>query len=170
MRAFAAFVVRLMQNRMYFYGYLLALGWLCLSLFFQPTVFFYGNGELIACAPAGIGRQGQQFSLRFIHSVQKTPVREDLVVEPDGFRLLRTEYQSFGVGLPFLETEGDFRQEGNVYVMDHMDRRFPELSLRTGVGTQLTLYLNGKEYKLYAMFPPGTRIDVRVEPVYRKWI
>ena len=92
------------------------------------------------------------------------------MVEPDGFRLLRTEYQSFGVGLPFLETEGDFRQEGNVYVMDCMDRRFPELSLRTGVGTQLTLYLNGKEYKLYEMFPPGTRIDVRVEPVYRKWI
>ena len=45
--------------------------------------------------------------------MQKTPVLENLEVNEakDGFNLLSTKYQSFGVGLPFLAEEGDFREE-----------------------------------------------------------
>ena len=47
--------------------------------------------------------------------------------------------------------------------MDGMERRIDRLSLRTGLGTQLTLELDGREIKLYEMFKPGTRIDLLVE-------
>jgi len=78
-------------------------------------------------------------TIRFIHSVQKTPVEEFLTVHADGhFHLTGTRYQSHGVGLPFLPEEGQFRREGDYFVLD-MERDYPSLSLRTGVGTQLRI-------------------------------
>ena len=108
----------------------------------------------------------QAFSIHFIHSVQKTPVEENLVADGRAgeFRLLSTRYQSFGVGLPFLASEGTFREEGDAYVMDGMNRHFPSISLRTGVGTELRLTTEAGELRLYELFPPGTRIDLSIVP------
>ena len=89
------------------------------------------------------------------------------MVEEGGFLLDSTEYQSFGVGLPFLEDEGDFRMEGDRFLLEHMNRRFSRLSLRTGTGTMHRIFLHGKEYRLYEMFPPGTQIDIDIIPLCR---
>lgn len=48
-----------------------------------------------------------------------------------------------------------------------MDRYFRTLSLRTGVGTKLTLTVDGREYRLYERYAPGTRIDLSIVPFYR---
>ena len=48
-----------------------------------------------------------------------------------------------------------------------MDRHFKTLALRTGVGTQLTLTVAGREYRLYERYAPGTRIDLAIVPFYR---
>ena len=105
-------------------------------------------------------------TIHFIHSVQKTPVEEFLTAHADGhFHLTGTRYQSHGVGLPFLPEEGSFRQEGDYFVLD-MDRDYPALSLRTGVGTQLTIAAGGTRVPAYEMYPVGTRIDLVVAPLY----
>ena len=105
-------------------------------------------------------------TIHFIHSVQKTPVEEFLTVHADGhFHLTGTRYQSHGVGLPFLPEEGTFRQEGEYFVLD-MDRDYPELSLRTGVGTELVIEAGGERIPVYEMYPVGTRIDLVVAPLY----
>ena len=105
-------------------------------------------------------------TIRFIHSVQKTPVEEFLTAHADGhFHLTGTRYRSHGVGLPFLPEEGMFRQEGDWFVLD-MDRDYDELSLRTGVGTELTVEAGGQVIPLYEMYPPGTRIDLAAAPLY----
>lgn len=137
-----------------------------LSVFLTPCFVVRAAGERVAMVEA---REGLPFSIHFIHSVQKTPVLENLEVneERDGFTLVSTKYQSFGVGLPFLAEEGDFREEGDYYVFDHMDRHFRTLALRTGVGTQLTLTVAGREYRLYERYAPGTRIDLSIVPFYR---
>ena len=124
---------------------------------------------MIAAFPA---KPGESFSIRFIHSVQKTPVVENLVINDtqDGFILISTKYQSFGVGLPFLAEEGEFHKEGDYFVFDQMNRRFSSLSLRTGVGTELTLTLQDKEYRLYEQMPPGSRIDLYIAPYYKKFL
>lgn len=135
------------------------------NFLWQPCLFIRGNGAGLAMVPV----MGElPFSISFLHSVQKTPVEENLVAMGDGrgFRLLSTKYQSFGVGLPFLESEGSFRQEGNFYVFEGMDRSFSQLSVRTGVGTKLVIRVAGREYRLYEQFAPGTRIDIFVVPVY----
>jgi len=152
------------KHLIWFYGYLFLLSLLLFGIFLEPTILICGEGRPVTSAPA---IPGTQFSISFIHSVQKTPVRENLVVEEQGFCLVSTEYRSFGVGLPFLESEGDFRMEGDSFVMDHMERHFKTLALRTGVGTQLRIFLHGREYRLYEIFPPGTKIDVFTAPLYK---
>ena len=109
-------------------------------------------------------RAGIPLTIRFIHSVQKTPVEEDLEFDGQAWIVHRTRYKSQGVGLPFMESDGDFHREGDWFVMDGMERRIEHLSLRTGVGTQLTLTLDGEEIKLFEQFEPGTRIDLIVDP------
>ena len=105
-------------------------------------------------------------TIHFIHSVQKTPVEEFLTAHADGhFHLTGTRYQSHGVGLPFLPEEGNFRREGDYFVLD-MDRDYNELSLRTGVGTQLTIEADGARIPVYEMYPVGTRVDLVVAPLY----
>ena len=92
-------------------GILLGLG----DVLSQPCLFVKAGGQRVAVVPAA---PGTSFTIHFIHSVQKTPVLENLEIndEKDGFNLLSTKYQSFGVGLPFLAEEGDFREEGDYYI------------------------------------------------------
>lgn len=106
--------------------------------------------------------KGLPLKIRFIHSVQKSPVIEELEFDGEDFILLRTRYQSQGVGLPFMESDGEFRRDGDWFVMDNMNRRIKKLSLRVGVGTRLSIVLDGREFKLYEMFDAGTKIDVVV--------
>ena len=69
------------------------------------------------------------------------------------------------MGLPFLPEEGNFRREGDYFVLD-MERDYKELSLRTGVGTELTIAAGEQIIPAYEMYPAGTRIDLVVAPLY----
>ncbi len=118
---------------------------------------------MIAGAPA---YPGQALSISFIHSVQKTPVEEYLTVDDSLSELVlnSTRYHSFGVGLPFMESDGEFYQDGDDFVMDHMNRHFDSLSLRTGLGTKLTLEFDNQSYPVYENHEPGYRVDIFIAP------
>lgn len=134
------------------------------SILSTPCFTVKAQGHIVAIRQA---RAHFPFSIHFIHSVQKTPVEENLEVEADGRFLLRsTRYQSFGVGLPFLAEEGRFCEDGDFYVFDDMNRHFPALSLRTGVGTQLTLDVDGTVFPLCESYEPGTKIDLFTAPLF----
>ena len=74
------------------------------------------------------------------------------------------------MGLPFLASEGEFRQEGNDFVITGMDRHYKELALRTGVGTELTVTVRRgsfeKVFELYRTYEPGTLIEAKLLPLY----
>ena len=129
-----------------------------------PALFLQADGKKIVLARQI--RDEVPFTIRFIHSVQKTPVEEFLTAHADGhFHLSGTRYQSHGVGLPFLPEEGAFRQEGDCFVLA-MERDYKELSLRTGVGTELTITAGEQVIPVYELYPVGTRIDLVVAPLY----
>ena len=129
-----------------------------------PALFLRAGDDMIVLVRQI--RDEVPVTIHFIHSVQKTPVEEFLTAHTDGhFHLAGTRYQSHGVGLPFLPEEGAFRQEGDCFVLD-MDRDYSELSLRTGVGTELTIEAGGARIPVYEMYPVGTRIDLVVAPLY----
>ena len=149
-------------------AYLIALAAAVLLVAFDilsaPALFLQADGQKTLLVRQI--RDAAPFTIHFIHSVQKTPVEEFLTAHADGhFHLAGTRYQSHGVGLPFLPEEGSFRQEGDYFVLD-MDRDYPALSLRTGVGTQLTIAAGGTRVPAYEMYPVGTRIDLVVAPLY----
>ena len=149
-------------------AYLIALAAAVLLVAFDilsaPALFLQADGQKTLLVRQI--RDAAPFTIHFIHSVQKTPVEEFLTAHADGhFHLAGTRYQSHGVGLPFLPEEGNFRREGDYFVLD-MERDYQELSLRTGVGTELTITAGGKTIPAYEMYPVGTRIDLVVAPLY----
>lgn len=124
----------------------------------SPKIFVGTERETVAVIDA---REGLPLTIEFIHSVQKTPVIEELTFHAEEFFLRRTIYQSQGVGLPFDAADGKFRREGDRFIMDDMNRPVENLELRTGKGTRLTITLDGREFALYKKFPVGTKIIVR---------
>ena len=143
-------------------GLFLAL-WQILTL---PCIIVRAGGERLYIGEVAAGFP---LSIRFIHSVQKTPVEEYLAVDEarQGFLLTATKYQSFGVGLPFDAAEGEFHQEGDYFWLRGQERRYPKLALRVGVGTELTLSLAGKKFPLYEKYQPGTLVTVELMPLWK---
>jgi len=143
-------------------GLFLAL-WQILTL---PCLIVRAGGERLYMGEAAAGFP---LSLRFIHSVQKTPVEEYLAVDEvrQGFTLLATKYQSFGVGLPFDAKEGEFTQEGNYYWLRGQNRTYRRLDLRIGVGTELALNLDGRSIPLFECYQPGTLVTIELMPLWK---
>ncbi len=124
----------------------------------QPKIFLGTESKTIFVADY---QENLPITINFTHSVQKTPVIEELELRNGEFVLLRTKYKSQGVGLPFDASDGNFHRDGEWFVMDDMNRRFKNLELRTGKGTRLKITLDGRGFELYKKFPLGTRIIVK---------
>lgn len=112
-------------------------------------------------------RPGDTFSLKFIHSVHKTPVWENFIVTGvDGLTLTSTEYRSYGVGMPSLPSEGVFTQLGDRFILTNLNRSFRQIPVRVGPEAQLSLVHHGQEYPLYEWFEPGTLVIVGTDYDY----
>ena len=123
----------------------------------QPKIFLGTENQAVFIADA---TENLPITINFIHSVQKTPVIEELELKNGEFILVRTKYKSQGVGLPFDAGDGNFYRDGDWFIFD-MNRKFPILELRTGKGTQLTVTIGEKTFELYKIFPLGTKIIVK---------
>lgn len=124
---------------------------------YQPKIVISSQNFTLATVNA---TENMPLTIKFVHSVQKTPVIEELELKNGEFLLRRTKYKSQGVGLPFDINDGTFHRDKDWFIFD-MNRKFPFLELRTGKGTQLTIILDGKTYELYKIFPVGTKIIVK---------
>ena len=124
-----------------------------------PKIFIGTEHATVAVVDAA---EGLPLTIEFLHSVQRTPVIEELEFHTGEFILRRTIYQSQGVGLPFDAADGNFRRVGDKFIMDNMNRPLKNLELRTGKGTRLTVTVDGKTFALYEKFPVGTKIFVRM--------
>lgn len=140
----------------------------CFWYFARPCLFIRSGTQLFAALPV---KAGSQFSIHFVHSVQRTPIDEFLVVDDEcrGFILNSTRYQSFGVGLPFAETQGTFKQEDGYFIYENLNRKFPSLCLRTGLGTKLTIMVGNMEYRLFEQLPVGKKVDVFIDSYYKRF-
>ena len=123
----------------------------------QPKIFIGNQFQTVAVTNC---EENLPLTIKFIHSVQKTPVIEEFELKNGEFFLIRTKYQSQGVGLPFDAADGTFYRDKDWFIFD-MNRKFPFLELRTGKGTQLTVTIGDKTHELYKIFPIGTKIIVK---------
>ena len=73
---------------------------------------------------------GNTFTLGYIHSVLLTPVEELFRVEQDNTLMLyETIYESFGVGLPYSEEDGEFEIKDGKFIMK-IQRPMDSIKLR----------------------------------------
>lgn len=113
---------------------------------------------------------GDTIEYEFTHSVQKTPVEEYFIVKgPNNILMHYTRYQSLGVGLPFLPSEGKFSQTEDGHFIVVMDRPFTKVSLRIAKEAKPRLFYSGKEITLCKVFEPGSLVEIIVDKRYKLW-
>lgn len=109
-------------------------------------------------------KHGDEFSLRFLHSVHKTPVLENFVIEKSGSIVLTsTEFSSYGVGMPFLPEEGTLIKKNDNFVLTGVNRNFRRIPLRSWPEAQLSLIQRGYEYPLFNLFDDGALLEIRID-------
>jgi hypothetical protein len=106
--------------------------------------------------------EGETFSIRYIHSVDKLPVHEFYINEDGELILTGIKVIDFGAGLDYVG-EGDLRMEGKWTYIDNLQRKIDSLPLRVGSIADHTLIYRDKEIYLRNHFPAFTlvRIELR---------
>ena len=92
--------------------------------------------------------KNKKFSLGYTHSVMKTEAEEIFITDNnEKIKLIRTEYKSYGVGLPFLPEEGKMKVENGKFILD-MEREFKNISMVISPIGKHYLKIDGKKCML----------------------
>lgn len=117
--------------------------------------------------------QENTFTYEYVHSVQKTPVQENFVLAPNKMlTLTSTDYQSLGVGLPFLPEEGNLLNDNGIFVLSDLDRHYEKINIAYIPLAKQALICHSKYYDFKDYFSPGTMLEIKVEhysPVRLIW-
>ncbi len=103
---------------------------------------------------------GDEFRLRYIHSVERMPVEAVFLVEAEGeLRLLATRFSSHGPGLPAtgLTREG----EGGTFV-SAAAARMEALRFYVSPVNETELSIGGESFALPLLFPEGEIAEIAV--------
>lgn len=108
-----------------------------------------------------------EFTLFFIHSVQKTPVYEFFKIQKDNtLSLVKTEYSSYGIGLPYTDEGGNFEIKGNKFILE-LERNFDKIPIRVSPIPKHAIIVNNKTYPLLKFTEPENLIQIYAKD---KWI
>lgn len=149
-----------------------------LIIFFLSSICWYGKQLVVVIEPENnlpvqvfSSYKGDEWNIYFTHSVQKTPVEEFFRINGvDDMTMTHTRYQSYGVGLPYLPSEGKFtslKKEGRFDV--EMNRPFKSVKLRTAVQAMHKIIHGEKVFDLCALYGQGTLVEVKVMRRYLYW-
>lgn len=143
-------------------------------LFFPVNALIAGNSEGQPVLVMLLFKE-KEFAYEYVHSVQKTPVRENFVIKADNGLLLKsTDYQSLGVGLPFLPEEGRLVNDNGVFRLT-LNRPYENITLGFMPLAQQSLLFNNKHYYLSDYLKPGELLKIEVKKmslakiIWRTW-
>jgi hypothetical protein len=108
----------------------------------------------------------EEFSIKYIHSIHRTPVLEIYHTNREG-TIIQTEmrFEEFGVGMPSGVTGTEiFTQKDGTYILSNMNRTFPSLDIRTGqvIANHMLLY-DGQEYPFSSFSKKGSWVRLKTE-------
>lgn len=92
---------------------------------------------------------GDMISIRFTHSVEKTPWNETYIVNKNGtMSLSYATFESSGAGLP---SDGSYKIicDNGTFLLTGLDRTFDHIIYGTGNISRHTIFLHGQEYDMY---------------------
>ena len=110
---------------------------------------------------------GEEFSVTFIHSVNKTPVTDCYDATEDGEIFVRkTIYYDFGAGVPFDLNEGEtlsYDTDGAM-VISGIDRLIPDYIIFVGTVSDHILTIGGEEISLRDLCGRNAKVRIAYEP------
>lgn len=142
--------------------FLLAAG----SVFCLPRLYLTAadeSGRVVYMRPV---RRGERYTVRFIHSVARTPVDEIYEIGEDCSILRETVYDMMGAGLPAGPGEGQvFSTENGKYRLGGFSLKIPVLTYRIDkVVADHTLLMGKDVFQLRRwVSAPGKPLSFRVE-------
>ena len=108
-------------------------------------------GETLLSVPV---EENATVTVAYTHSVEKTPVRDVYAVRDGGLVMTRTEFRSFGAGLP--STVDVERSDDGSFVYHPPNRRTEELVVATSPIAGHDLVVDGRRYDLVALAEGGS--------------
>lgn len=101
-----------------------------------------------------------EFTLFFIHSVQKTPVYEFFKIQNDNtLSLVKTEFSSFGIGLPYTDEGGEFKIKNDRFELK-FKREFEKIPIRISPIPEHAIIIDEKKYPLLDFANPENLIEI----------
>jgi len=122
-----------------------------------------GNGNNLISIPI---EPGELFTIRYIHSVDISPVYEVFYAdEKKGIMIKETYFKMFGAGMGHWPGRGTIvEQNGWIFIKD-MDIAIGEFYLRIGApSVDHTLLIKGQAIQLSRMIP-GSRVRIYIKQV-----
>jgi hypothetical protein len=92
---------------------------------------------------------GDMISVRYTHSVEKTPVNETYIVNTNGtLSLSYATFESSGAGLP---SDGSYNItcDNGTFLITGFDRTFDRITYGTGNISRHTIFIHGHRYDMY---------------------
>lgn len=113
--------------------------------------------------------KGDEFTIRFTHSWNRTPIEEIYRIGDSGLELQETLYEDFGAGLQSYEEPGEKMEVVNNKVrISGIRRSVPNLTYRVGqVIANHSLVLKGEETPLSFFVKPGSPIRFKLTETQR---
>ena len=115
-------------------------------------------------------RPGQEFSIGFIHSVNKSPVTDVYEVRRDGIYVVRTIYYGFGAGVQTELEEGqtlEYGEDGSM-IISGFNRKLDPLTYFVGTVSDHILTIEGrKEISLRTLCGRNAMVSFRFSPLLR---
>jgi hypothetical protein len=106
--------------------------------------------------------EGEEFTLSFIHSVNKRPVYDKIQVKGSHFLIVNSRFDSLGAGMP----EGSHIGKDG-WLEWTVNRPVPEVSFFVGWVANHSLHLKGREIPLARLAEAGTLLSLRIEKASR---
>jgi len=147
----------------------LGLGWALMPAY-SLVMAYPETGKPLLVLPL---REGESFSIRYMHSVDISPVFEQFSLNHEGrLQLDETHFKMFGAGMGDWKGHGKLVGEKGWTRITDISEPLEPFILRVGSpGVDHTLLYRGREYNLSAV-AAGKRLRVSVEqkPILWQWL
>jgi len=137
--------------------------------FLLATILFNRQADLLEIVDAKTGevflservRTGDEFSVEFIHSVNKSPVEDFYQIREDGIYVTKTKYYGFGAGVQTELEDGqrlEYEDNGSSMVITGIDKKMDNLQYIVGTVSDHLLRIGNKEISLRDSCGRNTRV------------
>ena len=109
--------------------------------------------------------EGDEFSVGFIHSVNKSPLTDVYQIKDHKIYVVRTIYYGFGAGVQTELEDGQTLSygENGEMIISGFDRELPYLSYMVGTVSDHTLTVRGKEISLRDLCGRNSAVEFTCE-------